>query len=342
MLGKNIMFRFQHIDHLYLLAILPVFILCYVLLIIWRKNKLKKLGEQRLVTHQLLGWLPGRNTLKFILLAFAFAEAVIGWANLQKGSGSEKVQRKGVDVVIAMDVSKSMLAKDIAPDRLTRAKQLVMTMMEKMKNDRVALVIFAGRAYLQVPLTIDYGAMRMMLKNVSPDLVPTQGTVIGDAIDLSIKSFSQKEKKYKSLVIISDGEDHDETALAKAKEAAEAGIIIHTIGVGSPEGSTIYDPVSKGLKLDDQGNPIISKLNEDELKNLAAAGKGTYSLLRNTDGVAEKLVNEIDGMEQKQLGAVVFSSYDSYFQYFLGIAFILLVVEWLLPEGKKNNKWKAA
>lgn len=339
---KKIMFRFQHTNHLYLLAILPVLILCYVLLIFWRRNKLKKLGEQRLVDSQILGWIPGRNTLKFILLAFAFVEAVIGWANLQKGSGSEKVQRKGVDVVVALDVSKSMWAKDIAPDRLTRAKQLVMTMMEKMKSDRVALVIFAGRAYLQVPLTIDYGAMRMMLQNVTPDLVPTQGTVIGDAIDLSMKSFSQKEKKYKSLVIISDGEDHDETAIAKAKEASEAGVIIHTVGVGSPDGSTIYDPATKGLKLDEQGNPIVSKLNEGELKNIAAAGKGTYSLLRNTDGVAEKLVDEIDGMEQKQLGAVVFSSYDSYFQYFLGIAFSLLVIEWLLPEGKRKNKCKAA
>lgn len=336
------MFRFQHINHLYVLAALPVFILLYIGLLAWKKNKLKRLGDQRLVSDQILGTIPGRQTLKFILLAFAFTELVIGWANLQKGSGSEKVQRKGVDVVIALDVSKSMLAKDVAPDRLTRAKQLIMSMMDKMQNDRVALIVFAGRSYLQVPLTIDYSAMKMMLQNVQPDLVPTQGTVISDAIDLAVKSFSQKEKKYKSLIIISDGEDHDETAIARAKEAADAGILIHTVGIGSPEGTTIYDPDTKSVKLDEQGNPVVSKLNEDELKNIAIAGKGTYNLLRNTNGVAERLVDEIDGMEQKQLGAIVFNSYDSYFQYFLGIAFLLLAVEWFLPGAKLNNKVKTA
>jgi Ca-activated chloride channel family protein len=235
-----------------------------------------------------------------------------------------------------------MLAKDIQPDRLTRAKQLVMSMIDKMKNDRVGLVVFAGRAYLQVPLTIDYSAVKMMLQNVKTDMVPTQGTVISEAIDLARQSFSQKEKKYKSLVIISDGEDHDENAVAKAKEAADAGTIIHTVGIGSPEGTTIFDPETNSVKLDDNGNPVISKLNEDELRTIAAAGKGTYSLLRNADDVASKLVNEIDGMEQKSLGAVVFNSYASYFQYFLAIAVIALFIEWLLSGSKLKAKTKTA
>jgi Ca-activated chloride channel family protein len=336
------MFRFQHIDHLYFLALLPVLIILFTGMLVWRKNKLKKLGEQRLVASQLLGFIPGRPALKFILLSIAFTTAIIGWANLQKGSGTEEVQRKGVDVMIALDVSKSMLAKDIQPDRLTRAKQLVMSMIDKMKNDRVGLVVFAGRAYLQVPLTIDYSAVKMMLQNVKTDMVPTQGTVISDAIDLSVQSFSQKEKKYKSLVIISDGEDHDENAVAKAKEAADAGTIIHTVGIGSPEGTTIFDPETNSVKLDDNGNPVISKLNEDELRTIAAAGKGTYSLLRNADDVASKLVGEIDGMEQKSLGAVVFNSYASYFQYFLAIALIALLIEWLLPGSKLKAKTKTA
>lgn len=338
---QNTMFRFQHIDHLYALLALPLFIVLFIGILVWRKNKLRKLGEQRLVSGQLLGFIPGRPTLKFILIAAAFVEIVIGWANLQKGSGTEQVQRKGVDVIIALDVSKSMLAKDIQPDRLTRAKQLVMSMIDKMKNDRVGLVVFAGRAYLQVPLTIDYSAMKMMLQNVKPDLVPTQGTVISDAIDMATQSFSQKEKKYKSLVIISDGEDHDENAMAKAKEASETGTIIHTVGIGSPEGSTLYDPETRAVKVDENGTPIVSKLNEDELKTIAGAGKGTYSLLRNTNDVATKLVDEIDGMEQKSLGAVVFSSYASYFQYFLAIAFVLLVIEWLLPGSKLKKAWTA-
>lgn len=331
------MYRFQHTEHLYYLAALLLFMLLFVWLILWRGNKLKKLGDARLVSAQLLGFIPGRMTLKFILVMLAFASLVIGWANLQKGSGTEKTQRKGLDVIIALDVSKSMLAKDIQPDRLTRAKQLVSAMLDKMKNDRVGLVVFAGKAYLQVPLTIDYGAVKMMLQNVNPNMVPTQGTVIGEAIDRATQSFSRKERKYKSLIIISDGEDHDETALAKAKEARDAGVVIHTVGIGSPEGATIFDADTKGVKTDDNGRPVVSRLNEDELKSIAAAGNGTYSLLRNSDVAASRLVDEIDGMEQKNLGVVSFSSYASYFQYFLAAAFLLLAVEWLLPGAKFKN-----
>jgi Ca-activated chloride channel homolog len=335
------MFRFQHPDHLYVLGLLPFLVLFFILMLLWRRKKLHRLGEQRLVSQQLLGFIPGRPALKFILLTIAFSTAVIGWANLQKGSGTETVNRKGVDVVIALDVSKSMLAKDVQPNRLTRAKQLVMAMMDKMKNDRVALIVFAGRAYLQVPLTIDYSAMKMMLQNVQPNLVPTQGTVISEAIDRAKESFSQKERKFKSLVIISDGEDHDENAVKQAKDAADAGIIIHTVGIGSPQGTTLFDPETNAIKLDESGNPVVSKLNEDELKSIASAGRGTYSLFRNADDVSEKLVSEIDGMEQKSLGAVIFSSYSSYFQYFLAVAFVALLVEWFLPGSNLRTKAKS-
>lgn len=336
------MIRFQHIDYLYALAVIPVVIVLFVGMMVWRKQKLKKIGEQQLVDRQLLGYAKHRATTKFVLLSLAFLFLVVGWANLQKATGTDEVQRKGVDVIIALDVSKSMLAKDILPDRLTRAKQLVMSMIDKMQNDRVGLVVFAGRAYLQVPLTIDYSAMKMMLQNVRPDLVPTQGTVISEAIEMAAASFSQKERKYKSLIIISDGEDHDAQAIAKAKDAAEAGIIIHTVGIGSPDGTTLYDPETKSVKLDEQGNPVVSKLNEDELQNIAAAAGGTYSLLRNTNDVATKLVDEIDGMERKSLGAVVFKNYASYFQYFLAFAFVVLLLEWILPGRRWRNKTHTA
>lgn len=336
------MLRFQHIEHLYALGILPVLVVLFILLLVWRRNKLKKIGEDRLVRSQLVGFIEGRTTLKFILVSVALSLIIIGWANLQLGSKMDKVQKKGVDVVIALDVSKSMLATDIQPDRLTRAKQLVSRMLDKMQNDRVALVIFAGRAYQQVPLTVDYGAMKMMLQTVRPDLVPMQGTAISEAIDQSLKAFSAKEKKYKSLIIISDGEDHDEQSLAKAKEAAETGVIIHTVGIGSPQGATLYDPETHSVKLDEKGEPVVSKLNEKELQTIAAAGHGTYSLLRNTDEVAGRLTDEIDGMEQRNLGAVVFTDYLDYFQYFLAIAFIALLLEWLLPGASLKNKVKTA
>lgn len=332
------MLRFQHISHLGLLIAIPLLVLLFVWMVYWRKKKQQGLGEERLIKIQLLGAIPGRLTLKFTLMTLALAIAIIGWANLQMGANTEKVERSGVDVIIALDVSKSMLAKDIQPDRLTRAKQLVLSMMDKMSNDRVALVVFAGRAYLQVPLTIDYSAMRMMLQNVSPDLVPTQGTVIGDAVDLAMKSFSQKEKKYKSLIVISDGEDHDENAKEKVKEAAETGVVVHTVGVGLRDGTTIFDPATKSIKLDDDGNPVISKLNEDALKDIASYGRGTYTYLTNTNRAASKLVDELNGMEQKKLGSVVFVDYASYFQYFLLIALIILIIEWFLPAGKLKTK----
>ena len=329
------MFQFQHLDHLYLLGVLPFLVLLFVSGLYWRTRKLRKLGDPTLVGEQIRGFIPGRNTSKFILLGVALSVIIIGWANLQTGDKSEKVERKGIDVVIALDVSKSMLATDIQPDRLTRAKQVIMRMTDKMANDRVALIVFAGKAYLQVPLTTDFSALKMLLQNVSPDMVPTQGTVIGEAVDMAMQTFSQNERKYKSLIIISDGEDHDESALAKIREAADAGVIVHTIGVGSPQGATLYDPATKSVKLDETGNPVVSKLNEEELRSIAMAGHGTYSLLQNTDEVAAKLTDHLENMEQKNLGSVVYTDFTSFFQYFLFAGFLALVVEWLLPGKKK-------
>lgn len=335
------MFQFQHIDYLYALIIVPLLVVLFIASLYWRKKKLQKLGDERLMSEQIRGYIPGRTTFKFILLAGALSAVIIGWSNLRMGDKSEKVERKGIDVIIALDVSKSMLAKDIQPDRLTRAKQLIMRMTDKMQNDRIALIVFAGRAYLQVPLTIDYSTVKMLLQNASPDMVPTQGTVIGDAIDMAVQSFTQNERKYKSLIIISDGEDHDETAIEKTREAADAGIIVHTVGIGSPQGATLYDQDTKSVKLDENGNPVVSKLNEDELKAIASAGHGTYSLLQNTDEVADKLTNALEGMEQKNLGSIVYTDFTSYFQYFLLAGFLAMIIEWLLPGTKvkaKTNK----
>lgn len=335
------MLRFQHNEYLFVLILLPLLVGVYVWMLLWRKKKLLALGDERLVKEQLRGYIPGRNTARFFLLAMAFTGAVIGWANLQRAGESKENKRKGIDVVIALDVSKSMLAKDIQPDRLTRAKQLITRILDKMENDRAALVVFAGRSYLQVPLTSDYNAMKMLLQTTGPDLVPTQGTVIGDAIDLANNAFSQKEKKYKSLIIISDGEDHDEEAQQKAKSAAEDGVVIHTVGVGSPEGANLFDPATNAPKLDENGKPVLSKLNEGELQSLAKTGKGTYTLLNNPENAADKIMHEIAGMEQKSFGTIDFV-YSSYFQYFLGFALLLLIMEWIIPGTDKKRKLQSA
>jgi Ca-activated chloride channel family protein len=210
------MIRFQHPEYLLWFIAVPILVVLFILLLLWRKRILDTIGDPKIANAQFLGRIPGRAALKAVFLLAALSLAIIGAANLQGGGHPEQVQRKGVDVMIALDVSKSMLAQDLQPDRLTRAKQFIERMLDKLHNDRVGLIIFAGRAYLQVPLTVDYSSMRLMLQNARPSLVPTQGTVIGDAIGLGMRSFSQKEKKHKAMIVLSDGEDHDEQAGSKA------------------------------------------------------------------------------------------------------------------------------
>lgn len=331
------MLRFQYSSYLGAFVLLPLLVALFVAMLYWRRKRIEKIGTLGIVQQQIIGFIPARATLKFVLMSLVLGLVILGTANLQKGGKTETVQRKGVDVMIALDVSKSMLAKDIQPDRLTRAKQFITRLTDKMSSDRIGLVIFAGRSYLQVPLTVDYSAMKLLLQTVSPDMVPTQGTVIGDAIEMADQSFSNKERKFKSIIIISDGEDHDETAIEKVKEATEKGSIVHTIGIGSPQGTQLFDPTSNAPKLDEQGNPVITKLNENELKSIAAAGNGTYTLLGNVDVAADHIIDELDGMEQRNIGAVVFANYISYFQYFLLVALLLLIIEWILPGAKKPH-----
>lgn len=329
------MIRFQHVEYLWLLLLVPLLIATYIYFLNWRKTRLNKLAEAQFIPQLVKGKISGRPTTKLSLICLALICSILGLANLQAGGHTEKTQRKGLDVMFALDVSKSMLARDISPNRLSRAKELVYRMVDKMKNDRTGLVIFAGNAYLQVPLTIDYGAMKMLLQSVSPDMVPSQGTVLSDAIQLAQKSFSSNEKKHKVIILISDGEDHDEQALEAAKKAAGNGIIIYTVGVGSARGSTIFDPSTGQNKVDQNGRPVITRLNEQELQELASATGGSYQLLSNANKAAASLVSNIDQMETKNLGSVVYTDYESYFQYFLAAALLFILAGWLLPDAKR-------
>ncbi|MGX5818311.1 VWA domain-containing protein [Chitinophaga lutea] len=332
------MLRFQHTEYLWAFTLLIVLAGAFIWITWWKRRSIRRLGDPRLVENLFSGYSRRLFTLKFLLLFAAFFFGVIGLANLQKGSRVEKITRKGVDVIVALDVSKSMLATDVKPDRLTRAKQLVTRLMEKLDNDRVGLVVFAGNAYLQMPLTVDYSAARMYLGSISPDLIPRQGTEINEAIRVADEAFNKKERKHKALVIISDGEDHNEGAIAEAKKALENGVVINTVGIGSPTGSPIPDPENGGMKKDMEGNVVVSKLNEDALRNLAATGKGMYlHLMNNTDEVVNALSGKIDQMEQKEFGENVFTDYNSYFQYFLAICLLLVVLEFFLPEGAKKK-----
>ena len=324
------MFHFQHNEFLLALAALPVMALLYFLVLEWKKRTIKKIGDKRLVKEMIKNYSPQRFTLKFILIVVAFTSGVLALANLRSPKGTEKVSRNGIDVMIALDVSKSMLAQDIQPNRLERAKQVLGKLIDKLSNDRIGIVVFAGRAYLQMPLTGDHGAAKMYLSSASTDVVPTQGTVVADALKMCYSAFNSKEKKYKSIVLISDGEDHDEGALKTASQMANEGIVINTVGIGSPEGAPIIDAATNEEKKDNQGNTVITKLNEEELMKIAANGNGIYQLFTNTDDVVSKLDAQLSSMDQRTVTEDALMNYRNYFPYFLGLTLILLLIEMML------------
>jgi Ca-activated chloride channel family protein len=306
----------------------------YFQLLHWKKNTIKKIGDHKLVQVLIANYSPINFLLKFMFFALALAAVIVGAANLQQPGAMDNVQRKGVDVVIAIDVSKSMLAEDIKPNRLERARQLVYKLMDQLPNDRVGLVLFAGRAYLQMPLTTDHSAARMYIQQAGPEVVPTQGTVISEALRASNSAFNSKERKFKSIVLITDGEDHDPQAVPLAQQLAEDGVMINTIGIGSAEGAPIMDPATNELKKDENGNTVVSKLNETELQQLASATRGVYVKLNEVDAAVSTITKQLGTIESTSLDDNAFREYKNYFQWFLAIALAFLMIEFFLPERK--------
>ncbi|MCC7029116.1 MAG: VWA domain-containing protein [Chitinophagaceae bacterium] len=329
------MLRFQHIEYLWFLLAIPLLIFLYVSWLRLRKKKLQQVGDLQLVEALIPAFDQKRTHLKFTLICTALFFGVIALANLQSGARSEKVQRKGIDVMIALDVSKSMLAKDVSPDRLGKARQFISHLLEKLSSNRIGLIVFAGKAYASVPLTVDISALKMNLNAATPDLVPTQGTVLGEAIGMARQSFNTKETKYKSIVLISDGEDHDESAIDEVKKAVAEGIMVNTVGVGSADGSPIWDADKNENKKDQEGNEIISKLNEAELQNIAQSGQGIYRHLTNTESASQAIADQINTIEQKSFGDSLFVDYNSYFQYFLVLSLLLFIIDVFIQPGKK-------
>lgn len=329
------MVRFEHTEYLLLLllVIIPVLLFRYVLL--WKKKTAKKIGDEKLVAQLTRSFSLRRYLIKFCVVAGALVILIFAAANLQSATQVENSSRKGIDIMIALDVSKSMLAEDVKPSRLDEAKQLINKLMERLQNDRVGLVIFAGRAYLQMPLTSDHIAAKLYVNNASPDAVPTQGTVISEALRLCNTAFNAKDKKYKAILLITDGEDHDEGALKTAKTLADNGVVINTVGVGTTTGSPILNPITSESKRDLQGNVIISKLNEQELMDIANAAGGVYQQLNDADTVVDKIIGEINAMEQKTIRDNSLLNFRSFFQWFLVVALAALTGELFISEKRK-------
>jgi Ca-activated chloride channel family protein len=329
------MLRFQHSEYFWFLLAIFILVGLFIGAINDRKKKLKTMGDDGLVNFQLRNFNVKAHEFKFILLLVALFAGIIGLANLQANAKTQKVDRKGIDVMIALDVSKSMLAKDASPNRLEKAKQFVSKLIDKIGNNRVGLIVFAGRAYVSVPLTIDFSALKMNLSTITPASIPTQGTVLGEAIKMARESFNTQDTKYKSIILISDGEDHDENANKEVKKAVEEGIMINTVGIGSVNGSPIWDEELQENKKDSEGNEIISKLNEDELQTIASNGEGIYAQLNNAENTAKTMATQINATEKKSFGDVVFADYTSYFQYFLLLSLLLISIEFFISERKK-------
>jgi Ca-activated chloride channel family protein len=327
-------FQFEHIVFAWLFVGIAVLILLFAAWIFWKRSVKRKLGDSRLIKHLVAGYSANKFVIKFTLIVLSFALGVFAVMNPRKAGGSDKTQRKGIDIAIALDVSKSMLAADLPPNRLERAKQFINKFMAEMPDDRVALILFAGKAYMQMPLTVDHGAAQLFVSSATPDAVPQQGTVIGDALEMSAKVFNSTEKRFKAVVLISDGEDHDPSAIRTAADLAEKGVMINTVGIGSAEGSTITDPLTGELKRDETGNTVVTKLNEDELKNIASKTNGIYIHLEGSDAAVAALKSQLSQIDRKAYGDVSLMNFTSYYPWLAAAMLLFLLIETLISENR--------
>ena len=334
------MLRYDNIDFLYLLILIPLIALALYLYNRWQKKSIEKFGDENLVEELMQNYSSIRKNIKNTLFIFSIIFLIIGISNPQIGTKMEEVKREGVDLMIAIDLSHSMMAQDIKPNRLERAKQAISRLIDKLEGDRIGLVVFAGEAYVQLPITTDYSAAKLFLSTVNTSIIPTQGTKIGNAIDLCVKSFDQENNQNKAIIIITDGENHDEEAISSAKIAQEKNIYIHTLGMGLTKGGPIpiynkYGSTSEFRK-DREGNIIITKLNETILKDIANAGMGTYIRANNSKSGLSVLFDEINKMEKKEIGTMIFTNYKDRFQIFIGISLVLLIFNLLILQRKNN------
>ena len=329
------MFRFAHPEYLYLLILVPVIILFYVQEVYSRKKKLRLLGDAALLKDLMPDVSQTKRVVKFIVTLLTFVCLVIILARPQFGMKLETTERNGIEMVVALDVSNSMLATDVSPNRLSKAKMLVSRMADKMSNDKIALVIFAGQGFIQLPITSDFVSAKMFLDAISPSMIPAQGTNIGEAIRLSMGSFTNQKNVERAIVIITDGEDQAEEAQKMASEAAKKGIHIFVLGIGSPKGSTI--PTKDGNTLRDrEGNIVITKLNEAMASSIAAAGNGVYIHVDNSNIAQERLSYELNKLEKNKLGSTTYAEYAEQFPLVAFLALVVLAVVMLLSEKKKR------
>lgn len=334
------MFRFGNPEYLYLLIILPILVLGFLYLNRRKKKDVEKLGNLKLIKSLMPELSLKRSYLKFWLIFSVAVLGIIAIARPQFGIKTEKVDKKGIELVIAIDISNSMLAKDIKPNRLTRAKQIMTRIIDERKGDKVALVVFAGDAFVQMPMTADSQSAKIFLENIDPSIIPVQGTAIGSALTTAINCFSSDKEIDKSIVLITDGESHEGDGVGIAKQAVEAGIQVNVVGIGSPDGSPIpISEYSEKYKQDSQGNVVISKFNEQMCEDIAKAGKGRYVHADNSNNALRGLQEELNKLQAKSIDGVAYSEYDEKFYLFAWGMLIILILEVCIFD-KKNRLFR--
>jgi Ca-activated chloride channel family protein len=332
------MFRIANPEYLYALLLIPALIAFYWYSRGKRKKALAQFGQKEIMSVLMPNASSARPAIKYLVLLIALSSIIVGLARPQFGSQLKTVKREGIEIIIALDVSNSMMAEDIKPNRLERSKMAISQLVDKLSNDKIGLVVFAGDAYTQLPITADYVSAKLFLSSVNPQMVPTQGTAIGAAIDLGVKSFSPQFTGSKVIIVITDGENHEDDAIGASTNAAKQGIVVHTIGMGSPNGSLIPDFSNgqKGYRKDNKGNTIVTKLDESMLQKIAQAGKGMYIRANNSQTGLIALFNEVNKMEKTELESQIYADYDEKFQYFIGLGLFLILLDFLILERKNK------
>lgn len=333
------MFRFESPQYLYLLLALLALVAIHYYYNYKKKQQIRRFGDPDLTRQLFLGVSRWRPEVKFWLAITALASFIVALARPQFGTRLDTRERMGIEAIIALDVSNSMLAEDVKPNRLEKAKMMVSNMVDGMKDDKIGLIVFAGQAFVQLPITSDYVSAKMFLETISPSMISVQGTDVAEAITLSMRSFTQQEDVSRAIFIITDGEDNEGRAVEAAKQAASQGIRVYVLGIGNPGGAPIPIPGSSHYIIDDEGNTVVSKLNEEMCREIATAGNGSYIYVDNSSSAQKKLSEYLDRLSKAKMESQIYSEYDEQFQGFILIGILLLLIDVLLLERESKSTW---
>lgn len=329
------MINFAQAQYLLLLLLIPFFFVIQALVLKVRRNRLRKFGDEALVKQLMPSYSRSKTWVRLTLFAVGFFFFVIGLSRPQIGAKLKEHETKGAEIMIVLDVSNSMLAEDYSPNRLDRAKLAISRLVDKLREDRIGLIVFAGNSFVQLPITTDYVSAKMFLGSISTESVPVQGTAIGEAINTAMRSFSAQSEKSRAIVVITDGENHEDDPVAAARQAAEMGVRVFTIGVGSPEGKPI--PMNGELLKDKNGDIVVTRLDEAVLQEVAEAGNGLYLRAGNSEFGLNPIIDDIRKMDDEKYSSIVFEEFDEQFMYFMAIALFFFVVEMLVGDRRSKR-----